>query len=110
MANVWPATQSQLYGELDKLAAEGLIEVIELGARGRKEYTITEAGRAELRRWLTSPQDAPAFRSAQLLRVFLLDELTPVQARQYLDVLALPRRKRARPIRADPRLPRLVRR
>ncbi|MDT0478147.1 PadR family transcriptional regulator, partial [Streptomyces sp. DSM 41014] len=25
MANVWPATQSQLYGELNKLAAAGLI-------------------------------------------------------------------------------------
>ena len=27
MANVWPATQSQLYGELNKLADAGLIEV-----------------------------------------------------------------------------------
>ncbi len=87
MANVWPAPQSQLYGELGKLAAEGLIEVIDVGARGRKEYKITEAGRAELLRWLTSPHDAPAFRSAQLLRVFLLGELTPVQARQYLESL-----------------------
>lgn len=87
MANVWPANQSQLYGELGKLAAEGLIEVIDVGPRGRKEYAITEAGRAELLRWLTSPQDAPAFRSAQLLRVFLLGELTPTQARQYLESL-----------------------
>ena len=28
MANVWPATQSQLYGELNKLADAGLIEVV----------------------------------------------------------------------------------
>ena len=27
MANVWPATQSQLYGELNKLADAGLIQV-----------------------------------------------------------------------------------
>lgn len=87
MANVWPANRSQLYGELGKLAAEGLIEVIDLGARGRKEYKITEAGCAELLRWLTSPQDAPAFRSAQVLRVFLFGELTPVKARQYLESL-----------------------
>jgi DNA-binding PadR family transcriptional regulator len=85
MANVWPATQSQLYGELNKLADGGLIEVTDVGRRGRKEYAITETGRAELRRWLTSPQDDPVFRSAQLLRVFLLDELPRDLARQYLE-------------------------
>ena len=87
MANVWPATQSQLYGELNKLAEAGLIEVADVGPRGRKEYTITDAGRAELHRWMTSPQDDPAFRSAQLLRVFLLDELPEAQAREYLETV-----------------------
>ena len=85
MANVWPATQSQLYGELNKLAEAGLLEVADVGPRGRKEYAITDAGRAELHRWMTSPQDDPAFRSAQLLRVFLLDELPEAQARAYLE-------------------------
>jgi PadR family transcriptional regulator AphA len=84
MANVWPATQSQLYGELNKLADAGLIEVTTLGPRGRKEYAITDSGRAELHRWLTSAQDDPVFRSAQLLRVFLLDELPRDQAREFL--------------------------
>ena len=87
MANVWPATQSQLYGELNKLAEAGLIEAADVGPRGRKEYAITDAGRAELHRWMTSPQDDPAFRSAQLLRVFLLDELPPAQAREYLQAV-----------------------
>lgn len=87
MANVWPATQSQLYGELNKLADGGLIEVTELGPRGRKEYAITAAGRAELRRWMTSPQEDPAFRSAQLLRVFLLDEVGREEAATYLATL-----------------------
>lgn len=44
MDMVWPATQSQLYGELNKMAAEGLIKVANLGPRGRKEYAITDAG------------------------------------------------------------------
>jgi PadR family transcriptional regulator, regulatory protein AphA len=87
MANVWPATQSQLYGELGKLAASGLIKVTDFGPRGRKEYAITDAGRAELHRWMTSPRDDPAFRSAALLRVFLLGELTVAQAREYLEAL-----------------------
>ena len=59
MANVWPATQSQLYGELNKLAETGLIVVTQFGPRGRKEYAITDAGRAELQRWLTRPVDSP---------------------------------------------------
>src|SRR5262247_3098126 len=81
MANVWPATQSQLYGELNKLAEAGLIEVADIGPRGRKEYRITDAGRTELRRWVTNPQDDPPFRDAALLRVFLLGEVPPEQAR-----------------------------
>ena len=87
MANVWPATQSQLYGELNKLADAGLIKVADVGPRGRKEYAITDAGRAELHRWMTSPQDDPVFRSAQLLRVFLLDELPKAQALEYLEAV-----------------------
>lgn len=88
MANVWPATQSQLYGELNKLAATGLIEVSNIGPRGRKEYRITDAGREELRRWVTNPQDDPPFRSAGLLRVFLLGEVPPDQAREQLTAMA----------------------
>jgi DNA-binding PadR family transcriptional regulator len=84
MANVWPATQSQLYGELNKLADAGMIEVSDIGPRGRKEYRITEAGRAELRRWVTNPQDDPPFRSTALLRVFLLDAIPWDQAREHI--------------------------
>jgi DNA-binding PadR family transcriptional regulator len=88
MANVWPATQSQLYGELNKLADAGLIEVSDLGARGRKEYRITSAGRAELQRWVANPQDDPPFRSPRLLRVFLLGEVPADQARKHVVAMA----------------------
>lgn len=88
MANVWPATQSQLYGELNKLADGGLIEVSDIGPRGRKEYRITEAGRAELRRWVANPLDDPPFRSAGLLRVFLLGEVPTPQAREHVVAMA----------------------
>lgn len=84
MANVWPATQSQLYGELHKLDADGLIEVADIGPRGRKEYRVTAAGRAELTRWIVEPQDDPPYRSATLLRVFLLREVPPDQVREYM--------------------------
>ena len=88
MANVWPATQSQLYGELNKLADAGLIEVSDIGPRGRKEYRITEAGREELRRWVANPQDDPPIRMPGLLRVFLLGAIPRDQARAQMQALA----------------------
>lgn len=88
MANVWPATQSQLYGELNKLAGASLIEVSSIGPRGRKEYRITDAGRTELQHWIAHPADDPPERSAALLRVFLLGELPRDQAREHLMTLA----------------------
>ena len=83
MANVWSATQSQLYGELNKLADAGLIEVTDIGPRGRKEYRITAAGRAELVRWINDTADDPPMRRPDLVRVFLLGELAPKDARRY---------------------------
>ncbi len=88
ISNVWGATQSQLYGELNKLADAGLIEVSAIGARGRKEYRITAAGRAELLRWITSPQDDPPIRRPDLLRVFLLGEIPREEARKQLLAMA----------------------
>lgn len=88
MANVWPATQSQLYGELNKLADTGLIEVSDIGPRGRKEYRVTEAGRTELLRWITSPADDPPERHVKLLRIFLLGELPLPDAREHLLAVA----------------------
>ena len=88
MANVWPATQSQLYGELNKLADTGLIAVGDIGPRGRKEYRITEAGRAELLRWVLNPQDDPPYRKPHLLRVFLLGEIAPERAREHMVAVA----------------------
>ncbi|MGW1072364.1 PadR family transcriptional regulator [Streptomyces sp. NPDC002537] len=84
LSNVWPATQSQVYGELGKLAKSGLLEVAAEGPRGRKEYAITEEGRAELHHWLTEADPSPVRRSDALLRVFFLSHLTPLEATAYL--------------------------
>ncbi|MEV8633251.1 PadR family transcriptional regulator [Streptosporangium sp. NPDC051023] len=85
LANVWPATQSQVYAELGRLADAGLVEVSAEGPRGRKEYAITEAGLAELRHWMTETDPGPiARRSEMLLRVFFLGQIRPEQARAYL--------------------------
>ncbi|MEV4257166.1 helix-turn-helix transcriptional regulator [Spirillospora sp. NPDC049652] len=80
MGNVWQATQSQLYGELNKLTGEGLIEVASEGPRGRKEYRVTEAGRAELRRWLLEVPPKAVRRDDLLLRLFFLGQVEPDEA------------------------------
>ncbi len=87
LANVWPATQSQLYGELGKLTTDGLIEVTATGPRGRKEYRATEAGHTALRSWLVDEDPEPR-RNPVMLKVFLLTELGPDGADRYLSELA----------------------
>lgn len=88
LANVWPASQSQIYTELTKLAADDLITVDEAGPRGRKEYALTDAGLAELRRWLTETEPIRPVRNPVLLRTFFLGVLTPDQRSAYLAGLA----------------------
>lgn len=87
LANVWPATQSQIYSELNKLADAGLITVAAEGPRGRKQYALTDEGLAELRHWMTETEPQRNTRSDVLLRVFFLAVITPEQARAYLDRL-----------------------
>lgn len=70
LSSVWPATQSQVYGELSKLTTAGLVEVAAHGPRGRKEYAITEDGLAELRHWLTEVEPGGPTRDDSVLRVF----------------------------------------
>ena len=64
MAYVWPGTQSQLDGELAKLQTAELIRVQAEGPRGRTVYEVTEAGSAELRRWLLEVKP-PALRATR---------------------------------------------
>jgi PadR family transcriptional regulator, regulatory protein AphA len=89
LAHVWQATQSQIYGELGKLAADGLIEIASEGPRGRKEYAPTEAGRDELRRWLTETSPRRVTRDEGILRVFFLGSVPHDRARDYLRAQAV---------------------
>ncbi|MGH3376277.1 MAG: PadR family transcriptional regulator [Actinoallomurus sp.] len=87
LANVWPATQSQIYAELNKLADTGLITVEAEGPRGRKQYALTDEGLAELRHWLTETEPQRNPRSEVLLRIFFLGVVDRDQARAYLSDL-----------------------
>jgi len=81
----WDAKHSQIYPELRKLTDEGLIEIAEEGARGRKTYAITRPGRDLLRGWLLSPPTGSGgVRNEYVLRLFLLSALDRDEARQIL--------------------------
>ena len=59
LLNVWPASHSQIYPELAKLAADGLIRQTASGSRGKKVYAITPAGLNEVMAWLRTEPDTP---------------------------------------------------
>jgi DNA-binding PadR family transcriptional regulator len=69
----WPANQSQIYRTLAGLREEGFVhvEVIEREERlDLKVYHITEAGREELHRWLSTPLQATDYREPFLIQVY----------------------------------------
>ncbi|GAA4791557.1 PadR family transcriptional regulator [Streptomyces ziwulingensis] len=68
----WSATHQQIYRELGKLEAGGLIRALpaEQPARGQKKaYEVLPAGRAELARWTAAAQDPKPLRDTMLLRL-----------------------------------------
>lgn len=87
LSNAWHASHSQIYPELGRLEERGLVEVVARGARRSRTWAATDAGRAELRRWLTETEPNRDVRNEPLLRAFLLfllepDERAPVLARE----------------------------
>jgi DNA-binding PadR family transcriptional regulator len=84
MGNVWAARHSQIYPELAKLLAGGLIELEDEGPRGRKSYRITDAGRREAITWLRDGGDRTV-RNESLLKMFFLELLGPDEQRMLLE-------------------------
>ena len=77
IGDFWNVTRSQVYRELRSLEAEGLVEAGESGARDRRPYAITAAGRTAFARWIAREPGADIIRSPLLLTVFFgahLDE------------------------------------
>ena len=75
----WPANQSQIYRTLAQLDEEGLVEkeVIERDERlDMKIYNITEAGRAELHQWLSTPLPEQDAREPFLIQIYFGSNLS----------------------------------
>jgi PadR family transcriptional regulator AphA len=71
----WAASYGQIYPELRRLAAEGLIEgkANPQGGRRRNVYRLTPAGRRELQAWLGVDADVFELRDEGLLKLFFAD-------------------------------------
>jgi DNA-binding PadR family transcriptional regulator len=73
ITHLWQADQAQIYRTLDKLETQGWITCtveIQHDRPNRKIYSVTEAGKAELLRWLQSPQPLPTVRDPALAQVY----------------------------------------
>jgi PadR family transcriptional regulator, regulatory protein AphA len=84
---LWSAPQSQIYPELRRMEAAGLIEarVAPRGQRAQKRiYSVTEAGMAELRRWATDFIPLPAQRDPIHLKAAFFDLAPPDSVREQL--------------------------
>jgi DNA-binding PadR family transcriptional regulator len=79
----WAASYGQIYPELKRLEAEGLVEGEDRpnGGRSRRVYTLTPSGREALVEWLLSPTGpAIEMRDESLLRLFFADAVPREQA------------------------------
>lgn len=87
----WAASYGQIYPELKRLEADGLISASEPeGGRRRTEYDLTEAGRAALREWLTSSDELTyELRDEGLLKFFFGDCMEPAEVIEQLERMAL---------------------
>lgn len=52
---VWPLNIGQVYGTLERLVRDGLVEACGEDSEGRPHYAITGAGEAELGSWFVTP-------------------------------------------------------
>jgi DNA-binding PadR family transcriptional regulator len=69
---IWPTSEGHLYREQKRLVTLGwaVVEPEQTGRRTRNRYTITQAGREALARWLATPPEEPHLQIEGVLRVF----------------------------------------
>lgn len=81
VAHFWSESYGQIYPALKRLEADGLVigRDDESAGRGRRVYTLTDAGLALLRAWLHEPPEPDVPRYEMSLKLFFGDQL-PLEA------------------------------
>lgn len=80
VADFWSATPQQLYRDLERLEVDGLVEarVVEQHRRPNKRvFTLTAAGRDELRSFTREPARPAAIRDEFLVKLTAVDDGDP---------------------------------
>lgn len=82
----WAASYGQIYPELKRLSAAGLVTGMEAptGGRRRTVYEITADGEEELKAWLRQPPETFEMREEGLLKLFFANLLPPDEAVEIL--------------------------
>ena len=86
----WTLGPPQIYAELKRLEADGLVEGRDdaRGGRARRAYAATPAGEEALRSWFAADEDAALeLRDPELLRLFFADAVEPDAARRQVDAM-----------------------
>jgi len=82
VGHFWSTTQSHIYKALNDLERQEWVQkqiVPQEDKPNRKEYSLTDAGRLELRRWLTTPLPPAPVREAWLIQIFFSHNSTDAE-------------------------------
>jgi DNA-binding PadR family transcriptional regulator len=82
----WYAIPSQIYPELRRLEADGLIagESSTNDRLNKRTYVLSERGQQELQRWIESAIEYPPTRDPERIQLILMDESKPEVIRAHL--------------------------
>jgi DNA-binding PadR family transcriptional regulator len=85
----WSPSFSQIYAELKRLESHGFATsrtvIPDDGVRGKRMYSITEAGRAAIADWVNhAPVEPPVLKHGVMLRAWLGNLADPQRLRQVL--------------------------
>jgi DNA-binding PadR family transcriptional regulator len=85
-SHVWQADLPHIYRTFDQLEQQGQVSAAAdpTHSRGRKVYTLTEAGRHALQAWLASDFDPLAVREPNLVRLFFGKFIPPERLREQI--------------------------
>ena len=84
IGDFWSLTQSQVYRELNAMAAGGLVTAGERGPRDRRPYALTAAGREAFAVWVNREPAMESIRFPLLLTLVFGRHVDPVRLATFL--------------------------
>lgn len=105
IGSFWQAKCSQIYPEIKKLLAEGLVDVEEISQNDRpdkKIYSLTDKGRAEFLEWLNYADiPEPVVRDVFKLKMYFCEQISRPHIFEILTEYELRHRKKQHLLHAD---------